>query len=84
MEIKVSYEAATTQAGSVVSDEKGLLDGILEDDTILEANYNAGRDIYGNMKTMSSDYMSIMQRDAKNVLNIATKLFDVDQNMFSE
>lgn len=83
MEIKVSYEAATTEAGTIASNQEGILGDAPEDATIEESNYNEGRAVYADLKTMSVEYSSILQRDAKNILDIALKLFEVDESVIS-
>lgn len=83
MGIKVSYEAATTEAGAIASGQNGVLGDTQEDATIEESNYNEGRTVYDDLKTMSVEYSSILQRDAKNILDIALKLFEVDESVIS-
>lgn len=83
MEIKVSYEAATIEAEAIASNQEGILGDAPEDATIEESNYNEGRAVYADLKTMSVEYSSILQRDAKNILDIAVKLFEVDESVIS-
>ena len=83
MEINMSYESATRCADDIKVCNESILDGELEDATIVETNFNSGRGIYDRMKTMSLDYMSVVARDENNVRNIADGLLDIDEKIFS-
>ena len=84
MSINVSNEIAEHYSSGISGQVGIITPDSMDDSNIFETNYQMGKQLYDDLKTVMGKYSEAVERDAKIITDISWQLLQADNEMMIE